>query len=179
MCRSCITFDIPSCCAHLPDTTQRPLYHVPTAHTACENHSERVESPTLSATAEAVGTAAALWLRRTRRQQASRARAAASSCGTSPAASVGKPMMPEAHRVVQPVVDGLRATGLIIKQRTVAMGWSAGVSAAPSCSAEEPIRLSRHRLQTASRSWSVGRAPSCTARGTLHLMPAAAPKPLS
>ena len=91
---------------------------------------------TLSATAEAVGTTAAPLQRRTRAQQACEARAAYCSCGCSPATSRGKPMVIEAHRVVQQVVDGLRATRSTIGQRLVAKGWSANLTTQHTWAAE-------------------------------------------
>ena len=40
-------------------------------------------------------------------------------------------MLPETQKVVQPMVDGLRAKGFIIRQHSVAMGWSADLTIAP------------------------------------------------
>ena len=91
---------------------------------------------TLSATAEAVGTTAAPLQHRTRAQQACEARAAYCSCGCSQATSRGKPMVIEAHRVVQQVVDGLRATRSTIGQRLVAKGWSANLTTQHTWAAE-------------------------------------------
>ena len=134
---------------------------------------------TLSAIADAVGTTAAHPLRWIRQQRACGARAAYSSCGTSPAAFGSKAMLPEAHTVVWPTVDGLRAACYIRWHHPVAKGWSADLSTRSTCTAEELIRPMRHRQQTARRSWSVGRDGRFAALGTSHLIWAAALEPLS
>ena len=131
------------------------------------------------ATAEVVRTKAAPWLHRTRQLRACGAQAAASSCGSPPAASRGLPTHPEAHSVVAYMIDSLRAKGLISWQRKVATWWSVDLTTAPTCSADEPIRKAMHRQQTAPRPWSGRRAESYAARGTLHSMCAVAPEPLS
>ena len=57
-----------------------------------------------------------------RAQRTCGARAASSFCGSSPSASGGKPMVPEAHEVVQEAVDGLRVASSIDWQHWVAKG---------------------------------------------------------
>lgn len=138
-----------------------------------------VEPATPSATAELVGTTAARRLRRTRHHRTSGARAACCFCGSSREASHSKSMLLEAHGIVQHTVDGLRATGSINSQRLMPMWWSADLTSAPTCTAEEPIRTSRHLQQTACTSWSVGRAECCTACATLGSMQEVASQPLS
>ena len=88
-------------------------------------------------------------------------------------------MLPEVHRVVNHVDDGLRATSCISRQHTVAKGWSVDLTTQATCTVEEPIKMSRHCQRTASRSWSVGRDESFVPRGTLHSMCAVASQPLS
>ena len=100
-------------------------------------------------------------------------------CSTSSAASGGKPMVPDAHEVVQAAVNGLRATCSISMQHPVAMGWSTDLASAPTCTVEEPMRTSQHRRQTGCRSSPVCRCGSCTPPGTLQLMCPAASEPLS
>ena len=93
-----------------------------TAGRAHPKHTSGVECPMPSATAEAVRTAPALRLHRTLQLRASGARAASSSSCSPPATSASQPMSPETQRVVQHMVDGLWATGSIIRQRLVAKG---------------------------------------------------------
>ena len=114
-----------------------------------------------------------------RAQHTCGARAASSLCSTSSAASGGKPMVPDAHEVVQAAVNGLRATCSISMQHPVAMGWSTDLASAPTCTVEEPMRTSQHRRQTGCRSSPVCRCGSCTPSGTLQLMCPAASEPLS
>ena len=71
------------------------------------------------------------------------------------------------------------ATGSIVRQRLAAKGWSAGLVTPPTCAAEQPIRTSMRRRQTACRSWSVGRSGSSAAIGASQSMPAAVSQPLS
>ena len=134
---------------------------------------------TLSATAEAVGTTAAPLQRRTRAQQACEARAAYCSCGCSPATSRGKPMVIEAHRVVQQVVDGLRATRSTIGQRLVAKGWSANLTTQHTWAAEWSRSSTATAALSCFRFSSGGRVSSFAARSTLHSMSAVASRPLS
>ena len=82
---------------------------------------------------------AALWLHRTRQLRASVTRVAAFSCGSTREASRSQPTHPEAHSLVTHVLDGLRAKDYIGCQRLVRMRWSADLTAAPTCTAEEPI----------------------------------------
>ena len=91
----------------------------------------------------------------------------------------GRPMVPDAHEVVQAAVDGLRATCSISWQRPVAMGWSTDLASAPTCTVEEPMRTSQHRRKTGCRSSPACRCESCTPPGTLQLMCPAASEPLS
>ena len=114
-----------------------------------------------------------------RAQHTCGARAASSLCSTSPAASGGKPMVPDAHEVVQAAVDGLRATCLISWQHTVAMGWSTDLASAPTCTVEEPMRTLQHRRKTGCRSSPACRCETCTPPGTSQLMCPAASEPLS
>ena len=89
-------------------------------------------------------------------------------------------MLSEAHKVVQHTVDGLRATGFIIRQHPMAMGWSVDLTTAPTCTPEEPsVRCRCITQQTACRSWSVCRAESSEARGTLQVMCTAILEPLA
>ena len=69
---------------------------------------------------------AASWIHWARVQRTCGAQTASSFTGISTAASGGKPMVPEAHEVVQAAVDGLWAVSLVSWQRLVAKGWSAG-----------------------------------------------------
>ena len=75
----------------------------------------------LSATAEAVGTEAALWMRRIWTQRTHEFREAFCSCSEPREASDGEPVLPEAHSVVADKVDGLRATSSIGSRRPVAI----------------------------------------------------------
>ena len=61
----------------------------------------------------------------------------------------------------------------------MARGCSADLTTAPTCTAEEPIRTSRHRQQTAQRPLSVDRAGRSDACSMLHSMRAVASEPLS
>ena len=88
------------------------------AHPKCASS---VEPMPPSATAEAVCITAALGMQWARAQRSCGTRAAASSCGSPPAASRGKPMPPGAHGIVQHAVDGLRATSSIGLRRPVAI----------------------------------------------------------
>ena len=88
-------------------------------------------------------------------------------------------MQPEAHSFVGYSLDCLWATGSTVRQRLAAKGWSAGLVTPPTCAAEQPIRTSMRRRQTACRSWSVGRPGSFAATGASHSMPAAVSQPLS
>ena len=94
-------------------------------------------------------------------------------------ASNGQPMQTEAHSVVGYSFDCLWATSYIMRQRLAAKGWSAGLVTPPICAAEQPIRTSMRRRQTACRSWSVGRSGSFAATGASQSMPAAVSQPLS
>ena len=134
---------------------------------------------TPSATAEVVHTAASLWLQRTRQQRACGTRAASSSSCSPREVSRGQPMLLEAHGVAQHMVDGLRATGSIISQRPAATGWSADLTTAPTCTAEEPMQTSQHCKQTGCRSSPACRSESCAACSTLHSMSATTSEPLS
>ena len=88
-------------------------------------------------------------------------------------------MQPEAHSFVGYSLDCLWATGSIVRQRLAAKGWSAGLVTPPICAAEQPIRTSMRRRQTACRSWSVGRPGSFPATCASHSMQAVVSQPLS
>ena len=93
--------------------------------------------------------------------------------------SNGQPKQPEAHSVVGYSFDCLWETSYIMRQRLAAKGWSAGLVTPPTCAAEQPIRTSMRRRQTACRSWSVGRSGSSAAIGASQSMPAPVSQPLS
>ena len=136
---------------------------------ARQKRAPSVEPMTPSATAEVVRIAAALWLQRTRQQRACGTRAASSSFCNPRDVSHGQPMSLEAHGVVQHTVDGLRATGFINSQRLVPMWWSADLTTAPTCTAEERMQTAQHRQQTGRRSSPAGRSESYIRRLTLAL----------
>ena len=95
------------------------------------------------------------------------------------AASRSRPMKSEPHRLVEGVLDGLRATFSISSHCLVATGWSADLTTAPTCTAEEPTQKARHRQQIGCQSSPAGRAECRAARGTLHSTRAVASGPLS
>ena len=154
MSRTCFRFDIFRRWKHLPDTSCTALTHDTTAQRAHPKCASSIEPMPPSATAEAVGIATALRLQRARQLPACGAQAAASSCGSPPAASRGLPTHPEAHSVVAYMIDGLRAKGLISWQRKVAKWWSVDLTTAPTCSADEPIRKAADSSKTLVRSSS-------------------------
>ena len=149
MSRSCRWLDVCRRCVHLPDTSHTALAHGATAQRAHPERASSVESLTLSAIAEVVRTVEAFGAQRTRVRRASRARAASSFSCSLRGGSRSQPMSSEAHRLVEGVLDGLRATGFISTQRPVAKRWSANLTKAPTCTAEEPIMTSRHQPQIA------------------------------
>ena len=108
-----------------------------------------MKSLTFSAIAETVGIAAVLGLRRTWQLRASAARAAFSSCCSPREASRSQAMQPEAHGVVQHMVDGLWATSLIKCQHPVAKWWSDDLAIPLTWTADEPMRKAMQRQQTA------------------------------
>ena len=154
MSRTCFRFDIFRRWKHLPDTSCTALTHDTTAQRAHPKCASSIEPMPPSATAKAVGIATALRLQRARQLPACGAQAAASSCGSPPAASRGLPTHPEAHSVVAYMIDGLRAKGLISWQRKVAKWWSVDLTTAPTCSADEPIRKAADSSKTLVRSSS-------------------------
>ena len=103
----------------------------------------------LLATDVIIGMVLARETQRSRAQQSSVSWAAVCSYESPREVCDSQPRSPEAHSLVEHMLDGLRATCSIGSQRLVAKWWSAGLTSQPTCTAEESIRMARHPLQTA------------------------------